>query len=137
MGGTLFDREVSSTVAVAAPVEQAWRALLIVLGAEADVPGVPVAFGAMAGRLRDAVPGDGLAVRARVGGRAYELSAHLVPRGAQCDLTVDAAPDDVDGAQTDGRWHHHQAYQAMKRLVRALAREVSRVAGDAAGPVAR
>ncbi|WP_409142031.1 hypothetical protein [Cellulosimicrobium sp. RS] len=128
---------MSATVAVAASAEQTWRALLVVLGIDAEVPGVPAAYGAMAGRVRDAVPGDGLVVRGRLGARTYEFSAHLVARGVWCDLTVDAAPDDLVGAVEGGRWRHHLARRRVRQLVRDLVTDVARTAGSGAGPVSR
>ncbi|MEV8027603.1 hypothetical protein [Cellulosimicrobium funkei] len=135
MSGRLLDRDVSSTVAVAASADQTWRALLVVLGIDADVPGVSAAYGAMmTGRVRDAVAGDGLVVGVRLGTRTYEISAHLVPRGARCDLTVDATPDVVP-ASGRGRWRGLADQRRVRRVVRALAADVARAAeADPAGP---
>lgn len=130
----LFDRDVSATVAVSAPVERVWRVLVATLGA--DTPGALVTFGELRGRVRDAVPGDGLVVRATLGVRRYELVAHLVPHGRGCDLTVAAAADDRAGIAAGGRWHHHRARRHVRQIVRDLVAAVARDAENTSLPAA-
>lgn len=128
---------VGSIVAVAAPVEQVWRAVLIVLGAEADVPGVRVVFGALTGRVREVVVQDHLVLQARLGERTYEVAAHLMQRGASCELAVYAVPDDVTKVPERGWWRRHLERRRVRRVVRTLATDVARAAGDAPEAIPR
>jgi len=108
---------VSVTVAVAASIEQTWRALLLVLEMDADRSRASAELEAMAGQVRGALPG-GLILHTRFGAPACEVWAHLSPRGARCDLTVDATQDAVPVIGR-GWWNGQLSRRRIRRVLRA------------------
>lgn len=116
-------RGATATVVVPAPVVTVWPALLSVLAVQSVATGAPASYRRLRGHVRELADLDGLSVCLRSGARSHNISVHLVPHGTECEVIVDAEPDD---ATIDWRRLRHRAdYVRTRRLVRELASDLA------------